>query len=148
MIHGKNGESTPRLIQEFIHDTSTASTYLKISVGQTAPSLNIPFPFDPTLSSSVTLEQKGNPFWGRPCLVGQPPKNKEGKQGATQQLRTSRFPTRSFACRAASTCSASPVSISDAEPLARVAPQLTWSMALKPTYLGVSFFEGTLFGLG
>ena len=38
------------------------------------------------LSCSVTLGKKGDPFWGRPFLVGQPPKKKE-KKGATQQLR-------------------------------------------------------------
>ena len=30
--------------------------------------------------------KKGNPFWGRPFLVGQPPKTK-GEKGATEQLR-------------------------------------------------------------
>ena len=40
------------------------------------------------LSCSVTLGKKGNPFWGRPFLVGQPPK--KGKKGASEQLSTCR----------------------------------------------------------
>ena len=42
---------------------------------------------DQQLSCSVTLEKKGNPFWGRPFLVELPPKKKKGTNGATEQLR-------------------------------------------------------------
>ena len=40
----------------------------------------------PCKLSSVTLEKKGNPFFGKTILVGQPPKKKGKRIGATQPL--------------------------------------------------------------
>ena len=45
-----------------------------------------PLDLQTSLSCSVTLEKEGNPFWGRPFLVGQPP-NKKGKRVPLRQYR-------------------------------------------------------------
>ena len=41
-----------------------------------------------TLSCSVTLEKRGNPFWGSKTVFNGAAAKNKGKQGATEQLST------------------------------------------------------------